>query len=77
MTNLNTIIELANLCRKRNIEMSINKSQIVLSAYRNGRVLSKSYEFELLGKIVKDLPIEIILDLFIEETVLQFKRAVC
>ena len=75
MTNLNTIIEISNLCKKHNIDVRIDESGIVFSAYRNGHLFSKRYELEMLSKIVLDLPLEIIIDLFIEESVLQFKRA--
>ena len=72
MTNLNTIIEISNLCKKNNIEMSIDGSGIVLTAGK----ISKRYELEMLNKIVTDLPIEIIIDLFLEEMVLNFRKAV-
>lgn len=75
MTSLNTIIEISNLCKKKNIDVRIDESGIVLSAYRNGNILHKRYELDMLGKIVKDLPLEIIVDLFIEETILHFKKA--
>ena len=76
MTNLNTIIEISNLCKKNNIEVRIDGSGILLSTYKEGNVISKHYDLEILNKIVDNLPLEIIVDLFLEEMVLKFRKAV-
>jgi hypothetical protein len=77
MTNLNTIIRLSALCEKHDIELKVDGSGIEFSAYRNGRILNKRYDLDIIGKIVKELPIEVLVDLFIEESILKFKRAIC
>lgn len=74
MTNLNTIMEISNLCHQRNIELKIDHSGIVLSAYRNKNVYTRRYELTDITNVIKDLPLEVIVDLFIEDAVLQFGK---
>ena len=77
MANLNMIMEISNLCKKKNIDMRIDESGILLSTYKNREILSKRYDLDTIGNVVENLPLEIIVDMFIEEHVLQFKRAAC
>lgn len=70
MSNLNAVIEISALCKSRNIDVNIDTSGIVLSTLKNGDTLRKRYDLDTLSKIVTDLPLEILIDVFIEETVL-------
>ena len=71
MTNLNAIIKISDLCKQNNINMTIDGSGIILTAGS----ISKRYELDMLSKIVQDLPLEVIIDLFLEEMVLNFQKA--
>ena len=77
MTSINTIIELSEVCKEHNIKMGIDESGIMLSALKHGKEISKNYDLETINIIALSYPVQIIIDMFIEEYVLQFKKAAC
>ena len=76
MANLNTIIEISEMCKLRKIEMKITEAGLVLSAVKDGKTISKCYDLESINIITLDFPVEIMIDIFLEESVLNFNKAV-
>lgn len=74
---LSAIIELTETCKEHNLKMSIDGSGIILTANKHGNEISKHYDLETINIITLNYPVQIIIDLFLEEYVYQFKRAVC
>jgi len=76
MTSINSIIELTEMCKKNDIEMVIDESGVAISAYRNGKKMSRHYDLKTINIISLNHSIQIIIDTFREEFILQFNRAV-
>lgn len=77
MTSINAVIELSRICEKHNIKMSIDESGVILSAYRHGEKVQKHYDVRTINIISLDHPLQIIIDMFLEEYVYKFKKAIC
>ena len=74
---LNAIIELSKICEKQGVKMGIDETGIVLSTLRHGKEIKKHYDIKSMNIITLDFPLQIIIDMFLEEHVLKFKRAIC
>lgn len=67
MNEIKTVIEISNKCKEHNIEAKIDESGMILSANRNGEIISKHFNLEEIGIIALNLPLDIIVDMFLEE----------
>lgn len=67
MNNLKGIIQLTELCKTHDINLSINESGIMFIMYRNGKAFSKHFDIDVLNNIALNISPEILIDIFKEE----------
>lgn len=75
MNELNAILEISRICKENNIKAAIDESGIVLSTHRNGEEITKRFNLDEINVITMNLPLIVLFDLFLEESVLKFNRA--
>ena len=75
-TSLKSVIDLSNICRQRDVEMMITEAGITLTTNKHGMTVNKSYDLNTINIIALDHPIDIIIDMFLEEIFMKFKKAV-
>lgn len=75
MNELSAILEISKICQENNIKATIDESGIVLKTHKNGKAIKKRFDIEEINIISMKCPLIVLFDMFIEESVLKFKRA--
>jgi hypothetical protein len=75
MNKLNALLEISNICRDNNIKATIDETGLYLSTWKDGKKLSRHFNLDEINTVTTNLPMIVLFDIFLEESVLKFNRA--
>lgn len=76
MNEIKTLIEIVNICKIHNIEVKLAKTGLTLLTRRNGDTISRDYDLDTINIISLNHPLDILIDMFLEDVFLSCGEAV-